>query len=142
MLSTSLLRYTGHQSIRGNTILTRGRSFWDVHIDRSHAGQISLGVCIDAQSANQYIGQSNAGYAYNGSSGKKAFSGVAQEYGPKFGQGDTIRIMVDMDDRTISFCKNGETLGIAFFGIPSKLFPAFSLYHANDLITLRKFGTY
>mmetsp|Transcript_14522 Transcript_14522/g.35396 ORF Transcript_14522/g.35396 Transcript_14522/m.35396 type:complete len:308 (-) Transcript_14522:263-1186(-) len=142
LLSVSIPNRSGDQTVRGNVLLTRGRLFWDVYIDRSFNNRINLGVCIDGHTVTSYVGQTKFGWAYYGNNGKKEHNGGSEKYGPIYTTGDTIRVMVDMDSRTLSFQKNGQDLGLAFHNIPAKVYPAFTLYTQGDKITLRRFGTF
>jgi ATP-dependent RNA helicase DDX1 len=59
------------------------------------------------------LGKDKFGFGFGGT-GKKSFSGQFDDYGEPFGINDTIGIMIDLENHTISFAKNGNSLGKAF----------------------------
>jgi len=141
-LTVSIPRHSGDQTVRGDQKLTKGKLYWDVHIDRSSNGRINVGVCVEGHSLTSYVGQSKFGWAYYGNNGKREHAGGSEKYGPTYGSGDTVRVMCDMDLRTLSFCKNGLYLGTAFHNIPACVYPAITLYTTGDRVSLRRFGTF
>jgi len=54
-------------------------------------------------------------YGYHGDDGH-AFrgSGTGVPYGPPFGAGDVVGVLLNLAERTVSFSKNGVDLGVAF----------------------------
>merc|ERR1719295_1609107 len=48
-------------------------------------------------------------------------------YGEKYSTGDVISILLDFDDGTITFFKNGKSQGIAFKALKAAVIPAVSL---------------
>uniref|UniRef100_A0A7S0DTT3 B30.2/SPRY domain-containing protein n=1 Tax=Amorphochlora amoebiformis TaxID=1561963 RepID=A0A7S0DTT3_9EUKA len=142
LLSVTLPKHSGDQTVRGNSILSKGRLYWDVHIDRSLNGRINLGVCVDGHSSVSFVGHDAQGWAYYGNNGKREHNGSSERYGPTYGTGDTVRVKLDMDKRTLGFQKNSLDLGIAFRNLPNKVYPAFTLYQPGDKITLKTFGTF
>jgi len=141
-LTVSIPRHSGDQTVRGDQKLTKGKLYWDVHIDRTSNGRINIGVCVEGHSLTSYVGQSKFGWAYYGNNGKREHAGGSEKYGPTYSTGDTIRVMCDMDSRTLSFSKNGLYLGIAFHNIPACVYPAITLYTTGDQVSLRRFGTF
>eukprot|EP00466_Bigelowiella_natans_P013541 jgi/Bigna1/76169/fgenesh1_pg.39_\ len=160
-LSVTKMKKDRDHTVRGNVLLTKGKTFWDVHIDNSKIGRINLGVCVEAQQQTVYVGQNAHGWGYYGSNGEqssatnkdtavnetslppqKEHASRSDYYGQAYTTGDTVRVMVDMESRTLAFKKNSEDYGIAFKNIPSRVYPAFTLYNVGDKITLRRFGTF
>lgn len=141
-LSAELVRADGDQTVRGSVALTKGRVYWDVRIDNSKNGRINIGVAIESHSKNQYVGQTPHGWAYYGRNGKREHGGQSHSYGPTYSTGDEIRVLLDMDKRNIAFCINGKQLGVAFNRIPTKVWPAITLYSQRDKFTITKFGTF
>jgi hypothetical protein len=69
-------------------------------------------------------------------------SGSSSSYGQSYRTGDVITLQLDMDARTLSYMKNGTSLGVAFTDLPDQVYPAFSLYTKNDHFQLIDFGTF
>ncbi|CAE7817129.1 DDX1 [Symbiodinium sp. CCMP2456] len=49
-----------------------------------------------------------------GSTGKKSWNRKFEDYGEAFEEGDIIGCLLDREKQTISFCKNGRDLGVAY----------------------------
>lgn len=116
--------------------ITRGVHHWEVQIDCSRNGLIFIGVCTDLQDRNRWIGCDAHGWGYLGT--KQLWAGgqvVSTTFGEEFRSGDIIGATLDMDARTLSFRKNGRSLGKAFSNLPDRLYPAFSLYTSGDRIS-------
>uniref|UniRef100_A0A1I8ENA1 ATP-dependent RNA helicase n=1 Tax=Wuchereria bancrofti TaxID=6293 RepID=A0A1I8ENA1_WUCBA len=80
------------------------------------------------------LGTDNKSFGYGGT-GKKSYSRQFDNYGTSFTLGDTIGCMLDLDNGTIAFSKNGKHLGKAF-DIPktlrnTALYPAVVLKNAE-----------
>jgi ATP-dependent RNA helicase DDX1 len=76
------------------------------------------------------LGRDGQGFGYGGTS-KKSHNNEFLDYGCKFGSGDAISCMIDLEEFTISYSVNGVSQGIAFI-IPERMrtsafFPAFCL---------------
>lgn len=55
--------------------------------------------------------------------------------------GERIRVILDMDDKTLAFERGFEFLGVAFRGLPKTcLFPAVSAVYGNTEVTLVYLG--
>ena len=50
-----------------------------------------------------------------GGTGKKSWNRKFDDYGETFDAGDVIGCLVDRENETISFCKNGRDLGTGIF---------------------------
>jgi len=116
--------------------------FWDIRLDVTLNGRLNLGVCTDSCNMNAYIGNDQHGWSVYGNTGKSEHKSQSNVYGQPFVQGDVIRVMVDMDSRTLAFERNGQSLGIAHYNLCDRVWPAFSLYCTKDTISLTDFGTF
>mmetsp|Transcript_15979 Transcript_15979/g.25585 ORF Transcript_15979/g.25585 Transcript_15979/m.25585 type:complete len:269 (-) Transcript_15979:58-864(-) len=74
-LSVTKMKKDRDHTVRGNVLLTKGKTFWDVHIDNSKIGRINLGVCVEAQQQTVYVGQNAHGWGYYGSNGEVRAAG-------------------------------------------------------------------
>ncbi|KAJ0023068.1 hypothetical protein NQD34_015202 [Periophthalmus magnuspinnatus] len=60
---------------------------------------------------------------------------------PKYQIGERIRVILDMDDKTLAFERGFEFLGVAFRGLPKAcLFPAVSSVYGNTEVTMVYLG--
>jgi ATP-dependent RNA helicase DDX1 len=65
------------------------------------------------KAANLELGKDSHGYGYGGTA-KKSSNSVFEDYGEKYGTGDTIGCLLNLTSSEISFSKNGQFLGVAF----------------------------
>lgn len=75
------------------------------------------------------------------SGGAVRFGGHERAFGASFAAGDRVGMEVDVDEGTITFFKNGESLGVAFDGLKDAwrgrvLLPAVSLKEVSDKVSL------
>merc|ERR1711941_242598 len=74
-----------------------------------------------------WIGAQNTWGYIAGTGGKVHASGRSVSYGGKFGKNDRIGILMDFDNRTIEFFKNGVSQGDAFQNLVGPVYPAVSM---------------
>lgn len=115
---------------RANYGVTSGKYYYEVLIEGS-------GVCRvgwSSTSANLELGKDFYGYGYGGT-GKKSNNNTFEVYGGTFGNSDTIGCYLDWEKLTISYSKNGCSLGQAFKLpqdlIGTVLFPAIAVQNAS-----------
>ncbi|XP_062533486.1 ATP-dependent RNA helicase Ddx1 isoform X2 [Armigeres subalbatus] len=96
------------------------------------------GVCRvgwSTEQASLELGTDKFGYGY-GAMGKKSHNKRFQSYGGKFGQGDVIGCLLNLERAEIGFTKNGISLGTAFEITCEDIrhvnfFPAVALHNAE-----------
>jgi hypothetical protein len=128
-------------SLRCTPKISEGRCYWDVLIEQSTYGSIIIGIVGEGHfSSNNWVGghSKSVGYLNDGSIWRNG--SFRKRYGEKFVSGDVIRVQIDMKSRSITFFKNGKDLGMAFKRIPEQVYPAFSLFHSGDRISLQSFS--
>lgn len=86
---------------------------------------------------NLDIGTDKQTFGYGGT-GKRSHNKTFEDYGESFGLNDAIGCLLDLDNRTISYTKNGQPLGDAFI-LPTNLkgqpiHPAVVLKNAEILL--------
>jgi len=89
-----------------------------------------------------FLGDTAEGWGWGGT-GKKSHNNKFEDYGGSFKEGDVIGCIVDMDQSTISFTKNGQFMGVAFDNIPpaassTGLFPHFLMKNVRCQINFRR----
>ncbi|XP_077434785.1 E3 ubiquitin-protein ligase RNF123 isoform X4 [Vanacampus margaritifer] len=128
-----LLGVIGHSnfsSIRATTCVYKGKWAYEVLI--SSQGLMQIGWCTLNCRFNQEegVGDTPDSYAYDGNRVRK-WNVVTTNYGKSWAAGDIVSCLIDLDDATITFCLNGQSLGTAFGDIKTgpgvAYFPAISL---------------
>uniref|UniRef100_A0A3Q3B2A6 Ring finger protein 123 n=1 Tax=Kryptolebias marmoratus TaxID=37003 RepID=A0A3Q3B2A6_KRYMA len=128
-----LLGVIGHSnfsSIRATTCVYKGKWAYEVLI--SSQGLMQIGWCTLSCRFNQEegVGDTPDSYAYDGNRVRK-WNVTTTNYGKSWAAGDVVSCLIDLDEGTITFCLNGQSLGTAFTNIKTgpgvAYFPAISL---------------
>uniref|UniRef100_A0AAY5KFJ3 E3 ubiquitin-protein ligase RNF123 n=1 Tax=Esox lucius TaxID=8010 RepID=A0AAY5KFJ3_ESOLU len=128
-----LLGVIGHSnfsSIRATTCVYKGKWAYEVLI--SSQGLMQIGWCTLNCRFNQEegVGDTPDSYAYDGNRVRK-WNVTTTNYGKSWAAGDIVSCLIDLDEGTITFCLNGQSLGTAFSNIKMgpgvAYFPAISL---------------
>lgn len=128
-----LLGVIGHSnfsSIRATTCVYRGKWAYEVLI--SSQGLMQIGWCTLNCRFNQEegVGDTPDSYAYDGNRVRK-WNVTTTNYGKSWAAGDIVSCLMDLDEGSITFCLNGQSLGTAFTDIKMgpgvAYFPAISL---------------
>uniref|UniRef100_A0A3Q2EBQ1 Ring finger protein 123 n=1 Tax=Cyprinodon variegatus TaxID=28743 RepID=A0A3Q2EBQ1_CYPVA len=128
-----LLGVIGHSnfsSIRATTCVFKGKWAYEVLI--SSQGLMQIGWCTLSCRFNQEegVGDTPDSYAYDGNRVRK-WNVTTTNYGKSWAAGDIVSCLIDLDEGTITFCLNGQSLGTAFNNIKTgpgvAYFPAISL---------------
>uniref|UniRef100_A0A087XJN1 E3 ubiquitin-protein ligase RNF123 n=1 Tax=Poecilia formosa TaxID=48698 RepID=A0A087XJN1_POEFO len=128
-----LLGVIGHSnfsSIRATTCVFKGKWAYEVLI--SSQGLMQIGWCTLSCRFNQEegVGDTPDSYAYDGNRVRK-WNVTTTNYGKSWAAGDIVSCLIDLDEGTITFCLNGQSLGTAFSSIKTgpgvAYFPAISL---------------
>ena len=76
------------------------------------------------------------GWGYGGTA-KKANNGRFDDYGPKYGKGDVLGCMLDLDERSVTFSVNGRVLPKAYdlpAGLQGALYPAVCIKNSTIVL--------
>eukprot|EP01113_Clastostelium_recurvatum_P027404 TRINITY_DN3304_c0_g1_i4.p1 TRINITY_DN3304_c0_g1~~TRINITY_DN3304_c0_g1_i4.p1 ORF type:complete len:1640 (-),score=340.10 TRINITY_DN3304_c0_g1_i4:13-4932(-) len=95
----------------------------------SRKGSCAIGLTIEDYPLNKQVGKEPRSYGYLSLDGRK-YRGddSGSEYSAPFTGGDVVGCGLNGHTREIFFTRNGEFLGVAFWGIPEiPLFPSLSL---------------
>ncbi|XP_062843168.1 E3 ubiquitin-protein ligase RNF123 [Trichomycterus rosablanca] len=128
-----LLGVIGHSnfsSIRATTCVFKGKWVYEVLI--SSQGLMQIGWCTLNCRFNQEegVGDTPDSYAYDGNRVRK-WNVTTTNYGKSWAAGDIVSCMIDLDEGTITFCLNGQSLGTAFSDI--KMGPGIAYFPAISL---------
>ncbi|CAF1232898.1 unnamed protein product [Didymodactylos carnosus] len=125
--------YTGianFNTIRADVCVYKGK--WQYEVMLETRGIMQLGWCTYNCRFSQEIGVGDTwtSYSYDGQRVRK-WNVQNSKYGDPWLAGDVISCLIDCDEGTISFKRNGADLGVAFsnvsFGAGIAYFPAISL---------------
>ncbi|XP_046461789.1 ATP-dependent RNA helicase Ddx1-like [Daphnia pulex] len=120
--------WSGIRATQG--VVNKGKYFYEATV--SDEGLCRVGWSLNE--ANLDLGTDRYGYGFGGT-GKKSNNRQFDDYGTAYGLNDVIGCALDLDNRVISFFKNGVDLGKAFDINPEfknkALFPAVALKNAE-----------
>lgn len=94
--------------IRATVEVLKGKYMFEVEIVK---GLVRVGWSTSFHGLE--LGTESKGFGF-GSTGKKSTNKQFSDYGQTFEEGDVIGCLLDRDEQTISFAKNGRDLGVAF----------------------------
>uniref|UniRef100_A0A8C8A1U4 Ring finger protein 123 n=1 Tax=Oryzias sinensis TaxID=183150 RepID=A0A8C8A1U4_9TELE len=140
-----LLGVIGHSnfsSIRATTCVYKGKWAYEVLI--SSQGLMQIGWCtLNCRFNQEGVGDTPDSYAYDGNRVRK-WNVTTTNYGKSWAAGDIVNCLIDLDEGTITFCLNGQSLGTAFTNIKMgpgiAYFPAISLSFKESVAF--NFGSY
>eukprot|EP00922_Rhytidocystis_sp_ex-Travisia-forbesii_P040895 GHVS01061053.1.p1 GENE.GHVS01061053.1~~GHVS01061053.1.p1 ORF type:complete len:778 (-),score=106.73 GHVS01061053.1:1691-4024(-) len=101
--------------VRANGEVLKGKYIFEAEV----CGEGLVRVGWATPMARLALGTDDKSFGYGGT-GKKSWNNTFEEYGGPFKQGDRIGCLIDRDEQGISFCLNGQPLGMAF-AIPPNL---------------------
>lgn len=97
-----------------------GKYYWEC--TQTGTAQVSAGVSTTATNYGGYVGSSALSWGYISTSGQKFTGGGGAAYGPTTTTGDVIGVAMDADNGTLTFYKNGVSMGTAFSSLPSQTY--------------------
>ncbi len=103
-----------HSSVKSTDPKTSGKWFCEVKVDALNYNCIGIGSS-DLPMTNSITTSVNYFYYYY--DGRKSNSNLPTSYAPAYAVGDIIGILIDFDNGTLTFFKNGVNLGVAFDNI-------------------------
>ena len=123
-------------SIRFNSVIlpSFNKFFYSIKVLSLPSTTNTWKTCIGAvpiefniEADRHWIGSQHSWSYIGGTGGKCHNSGKSVSYGEKYKEGDVISVLLDFDNGTIEFFKNGKSQGIAFKSLKSAVIPAVSL---------------
>jgi len=136
---------TGFVTIGGNKTLSKGRHYWEIKLDRfghqSTFRRIIVGVvsadAVEWEKSHAFISSrccplSKHFWAIACGTGKKLSHqttrrGSAYMRGKQFNENDQVGVLLDLDNHSLEFYKNGESLGQAFNNVDCPVIPIVSM---------------
>jgi len=89
-----------------------------------------------------FLGDTAESWGWGGT-GKKSHNNQFADYGGAFTQGDVIGVILDLEQRTISYTKNGVFMGVAYDNVPAAvletgLFPHVLMKNVRVQVNFRR----
>jgi len=111
-----------------------GRRYFEILIkelpNSSNSWKICIGVVpkkFDFGHKKLWVGAQGS-YGYIGGTGGKCHDqSKSISYGAKYGKGDKVGVLLDFDNHTVEFFKNGVNQGVAFEDLSGPVFAAVSI---------------
>ncbi|CAG0892783.1 unnamed protein product [Cyprideis torosa] len=133
---TSLGSQSNFSSIRANSCVFKGKWMYEVQLGSKGVMQIGWCTAECKFSMEKGIGDTENSYSFDGARIRK-WNMEASRYGEPWLSGDTIGCMIDLDNNSVEFCRNGKSLGVAFTTVRTgpgiAYFPAVSLGFGENL---------
>ena len=128
----------GFATVLANAGVCQGKWQYEVNIASGAVMQVGWTSSKEMFSSERGVGDTIHSYAYD-SNRAKAWNEYCRPYGEVCQAGDIITCAIDMDDRTISYARNGKDFDVAFSKIVTgpgvTYFPAFSI-SKNEYISV------
>ncbi|PRP81914.1 baculoviral IAP repeat-containing protein 6 [Planoprotostelium fungivorum] len=131
-----------YTTIKANQGFSSGYHYWEVEV-LGTSGNLFIGVAEQEHPVHHYLGQFSANgfmsFGLLGSSSSWFYSASAdtqnsKQWGSMFSKGDVIGVELDFEAGTLSYFRNGESLGEAYSGGfgDGELFPSVTLHAPGD----------
>lgn len=138
-LTATISKY--QSAVRANHGVTSGKYYWELKVNNGgYNSAVYIGIVNEKFDTVDFV---NTRYVYGGYNGNKILGDTSLTYGAKFTSGDIIGVCLDLDNKTISFAKNGVLQGVAFNDLPSmiKYYPVIGYGSNNDFcVVTANFG--
>lgn len=122
-------------SVRANLCVCKGRWMYEILLGSKGIMQLGWATLQCRFTNEEGVGDTNDSFAYDGHRVRKWNVSTAK-YGEEWMAGDVIGCCIDLDEGTISYSRNGHSLGMAFdnvqYGPGLAYFPAVSLSYGES----------
>ncbi|XP_076826447.1 F-box/SPRY domain-containing protein 1 [Brachyhypopomus gauderio] len=137
---------------RGKIGFTEGRHAWEIWWEGPLGTVAVIGIAtkrapMQCQGYVALLGSDDQSWGWNLVDNNLLHNGEVNgnfpqcNNAPKYQIGERIRVILDMDDKTLAFERGFEFLGVAFRGLPKTcLFPAVSAVYGNTEVTMVYLG--
>eukprot|EP01041_Mallomonas_annulata_P001258 gene1258-2435_t len=131
--------YTGDDcwsTVLGTQAVTCGVCSWELRVTQSSTAYIFVGVARSSADLHTFLGGCGNGWGFIGEQALYHNREKVKVYGDAFSSGDIIGVLLDLNNGTLSFTRNGKTLGVAFDKIYGELFPAVAFYNVGQEVEI------
>ncbi|GAB4847671.1 hypothetical protein Ancab_026733 [Ancistrocladus abbreviatus] len=118
-------------SARANACVWKGKWMYEVILETAGVQQLGWATVSCPFTDRMGVGDAEDSYAFDGKRERK-WNEEAEAYGQPWVVGDVIGCCIDLDEKKISFYRNGISLGVAFSGI-RKMVPGLGYFPAISL---------
>lgn len=112
--------------VRATLGVSSGKWYWEVKATGATSTAPIIGIAKAGATLNNYLGEDANGFSYYGNVGTKINNAVQTSYGSANAVNDIIGVALDLDNGTLTFYKNGVSMGQAFSGLSGTFYPALS----------------
>ncbi|XP_078432636.1 E3 ubiquitin-protein ligase RKP isoform X2 [Wolffia australiana] len=119
-------------SARATACVERGKWMYEVVLETAGVQQLGWATLACPFTDQRGVGDADDSYAFDGRRVRK-WNKEARAYGMPWVVGDVIGCCIDLEEREISFYRNGVSLGIAFHGVRCGGAKAIGYYPAISL---------
>ena len=123
-------------TVLGSVPFASGINSWEIKIVTSSTAYIFIGIASSLADLNTFLGGCSEGWGFIGEQALYHGREKVKIYGEPFSAGDVVGVILDFNSGTLSFTKNGKTLGIAFDRIYGELFPAIAFYNVGQEVEI------
>ena len=111
-------------TILGSAPFISGCNAWELEIINSSSLYIFVGAATRETDLATFLGGDSHSWGYIGDRALYHKRTKMKLYGERFGHGDTIGVLLNMDYGSLSFSKNSVDFGMAFDGIMGEVYPS------------------
>jgi hypothetical protein len=125
---------SGYSSTRSTIAVSSGKWYWEVTFSNNN---VVLGIAPSSGARPLVPGNTSTSYAFDCWDGDKRNNDTTSTYASSLIVGDVLGVALDLDNGTLTFYKNGTSLGTAFSSISGTFSPcvADAISAASYLIT-------
>lgn len=128
----NLTASVGDRTTRATIAVATGKWYWEVTLVNAAAGngsnRAAIGIATATKPLGSWLGGEASSWSMVTDTGNKATNGGGSPYATGSTAGDIIGVALDLDSGSLTYYKNGVSLGVAFSGLTlgTLYFPAIS----------------
>jgi hypothetical protein len=119
-------------TVLGNRAFSSGVTHWNIRINSSSTAYIFVGAATSAADLSSFLGGCGHGWGFIGEQALYHNREKVKVYGESFSSGDIVGVTLDLNQGTISFSRNGKSMGVAFEKVYGELYPAAAFYNVGQ----------
>ena len=131
-LSASYAGDDNWSTLLGTRPFSCGRVSWEIRVLHSSTAYVFVGVATASADLNTFLGGCANGWGFIGEQALYHNRENVKGFGEAFTAGDTVGVHLDFHAGTLSFSRNGKSLGVAFDKICGELYPAVAFYNVGQ----------
>ncbi|CAK4082477.1 unnamed protein product [Aphanomyces euteiches] len=135
--------FNGNETWRmvlGTECFVVGKHRWEIKVEKASSAYLFVGVASRRANLESFLGADEHSWGFIGDGALYYQRNRVKTYGEPFGEGDVIGLDLDCDLGTLSYTKNGQSLGVAFDNVVGELCPAVAFYSRHQKVSLVSAG--